>query len=238
MNMGSLFTYTSLVSSSTRVPTVQRASPHRVARTLETRVIAPYATRCGEKHTIRSVLRSGRRATRYRRVNGASRVDEGACHSPRGDDDADERRVDLVASRVSRDESRAIVTLHRMTPRDGGGETETRAHRRRFARGSRRARASSFRAHCRNRPLGDDSWLKHGIVSRVCRSNIVRGARLERCVHLGRHRARSARRTCIPSLVYVLDAFVGADVGSATTEPRSNHDKATMSISKDMRASD
>ena len=174
--------------TSRRVITWRRASRSTLAPTRRARQFCVRTTR------LDALARSGRRATRYRRVKGVSRGDAGACHSTRGADDADERRVDLVASRVSRDESRAIVTLHRMTSRDGGGETETRAPRRRFARGLRDTRNSAFAAFSWKLARAHDSWLKHGDVFQRFRSNIVRGARVERCVHLARHRARATCR--------------------------------------------
>ena len=171
--------------TSRRVITWRRASRSTLAPTRRARQFCVRTTR------LDALARSGRRATRYRRVKGASRGDAGACHSTRGADDADERRVDLVASRVSRDESRAIVTLHRMSSRDGGGETETRAPRRRFARGLRDTRNSSFAAFSwnlapRSRFLAQ-TWYRLARISIEHRSSRATPACTPRVTPRARH---------------------------------------------------
>ncbi len=143
MHMGSLFTHTSLVSSSTRVPTVPRAPPHRVARALETRAIA---ARRDVAKNIQFDVFCGRRVAR--RDIDASRARVVLTNAPLLD--ARRRRCCLTASCVSqcarREQASKGTSFVIVSAQDPGVQKARRAPRRRFARGWRDTRISSFAA--------------------------------------------------------------------------------------------
>ena len=131
MHMGSLFTHTSLVSSSTRVPTVPRAPPHRVARALETRVIA---ARRDVAKNIQFDVFCGRRVAR--RDIDASRARVVLTNAPLLD--ARRRRCCLTASCVSqcacREQPSKGTSFVIVSAQDPGVQKARRAPRRRFVR--------------------------------------------------------------------------------------------------------
>ena len=141
--MGSLFTHTSLVSSSTRVPTVPRAPPHRVARALETRAIA---ARRDVAKNIQIDAFCGRRVAR--RDIDASRARVVLTNAPLLD--ARRRRRCLTASCVlqcaRREQASKGTSFVIVSAQDPGVQKARRAPRRRFARGWRDTRISSFAA--------------------------------------------------------------------------------------------
>ncbi len=143
MHMGSLFTHTSLVSSSTRVPTVPRAPPHRVARALETRAIA---ARRDVAKNIQFDVFCGRRVAR--RDIDASRARVVLTNAPLLD--ARRRRRCLTASCVlqcaRREQASKGTSFVIVSAQDPGVQKARRAPRRRFARGWRDTRISSFAA--------------------------------------------------------------------------------------------